>query len=97
MAPRLAVAGLMGMCMVMATPSAPAPVAEAPTPANLEPLRVDLPPIDPQRIKTGFYNPFKQYEGGAIPDWVRLPASIQRPSGLSPRLAPCCFKFCCCC
>ena len=88
MAPRLAVAGLMGMCMVMATPSAPAPVAEAPTPANLEPLRVDLPPIDPQRIKTGFYNPFKQYEGGAIPDWVRQPVSVQQSSMLSPRLAP---------
>ena len=53
-------------------PSAPAPVHEAPTPispSELEPLRVDLPPIDASKIVTAFYNPFKQYEGGAIPNW----------------------------
>lgn len=62
------IAAIVGL-VVAAEPSAPAPVHEAPTERNIDPYMVDLGAMHAKSHKVGFANPFKQYEGGSIPDW----------------------------
>jgi hypothetical protein len=47
-------------------PHAPAPTHTAPA---SPPVLVDLAPLHAKSLQAGFSNPFKQYEGGAIPGW----------------------------
>ena len=48
-------------------PQPKAPDVSAPTHRNQQ--VVDLSPMPVKSIVTGFSNPFRQYEGGSIPDW----------------------------